>query len=57
MCFFTPFGYWVWAGGGGVPSTLRGICTQWATTRGPNAFRAATSHQCVQGIRHPRCQP
>ena len=27
------------------PSTLRGTCTQWATTGAPDAFRGATSAQ------------
>ena len=31
------------------PSTLRGTCTQWATTGAPDAFRAATSARRESG--------
>ena len=39
------------------PSTLRGTCTQWATTGAPDASRAATRPPCAQGIGHPGSQP
>ena len=33
------------------PSTLRGTCTQWATTGAPDVFRGATSDRRGSGTR------